>query len=290
MEICQHDLFNEGMPSEVKVKSDSDPLKTYVVNTKAMTCTCPSFVKGHKLCKHLLKIIPEAIHIAPPPPKSTTIPSKGKETQIAWFEKFGRTRLSKNFILRDFLYSSEAVVVGLASSQIEDPAMVIRAGKQLCEQVLEPVLANFGRFAITFGYQTRAMIDAYNPGCKPHSSSPHQWDRGTFGDEVYARVDILPFCVEDGEVGRHDFAKALMYNLDIDLIMQWWHSNVYCITISPKPRRVWLEWFPKGKGNNGSNTKVYMGEHFWQKTYPTLAPALRPKFAPSMTGGSMRWT
>jgi hypothetical protein len=245
VEMFQHDLFDEGMPSEVKVKSDSNPLLSYVVNTKTMTCTCPSFVKGHKLCKHLLKIIPEAIHIATAPKKTGTIPSKGKETQIA--------------------------------------------GKKLCEDILEPVLHNFGKFAITFGYQSRAMIDAYNPGCKPHSSSPHQWDRGTFGDEIYARVDILPYCVEDGEVKRHDFAKALMYNLDIDLLMQWWHSNVYCITISPKPRRCWVEWVPKGKGNNGSNNKVYMGEHFWQKTYPTLKPEERPKFGPSMTNGSMRW-
>ena len=171
-------------------------------------------------------------------------PIKNYKAKFRQYEDLARVRLSQNFILRDFLFSTESAVLGL-SNLPEDNEMVIRAGKALCEKVLEPILAQFGRFAITFGYQCREAIEyGISPDklTNPHSSNPHQWDRFTHGNEVYARVDILPFCVEDGEVSKHEFAHWLMYNLEIDLCMQWRHSNGCCITISPLPRRVWLEW------------------------------------------------
>ena len=163
----------------------------------------------------------------------------------AQYQAFARTRLSRNFILRDLLFSTEAAALGLSNFP-ENPAMVVRAGRALCEKILEPVLGKFGRFAITFGYQSReAMEFGWSPAKKhqqARSSSPHQHDRGTFGKQVYARVDILPFCVEDREVGKQKFGHWLMHNLDVDLLMQWTRSNVFCITVSSKPRRVWLEW------------------------------------------------
>src|SRR5450759_3172396 len=118
--------------------------------------------------------------------------------QILKYADLEKTRLSKNFILRDFLFSTESACMGLSNFP-EDPAMVIRAGKALCEKILEPVLERFGRCAITFGYQCREAIEHSMSAQKqnPRSSSPHQYDRGTFGKQVYARVDILPFCVED---------------------------------------------------------------------------------------------
>lgn len=208
---------------------------------------------------------------------------------IAEYEALARTRLSKNFILRDFLFSIEAASLGL-SNYPEHPELVIAAGRALCDKILEPVLAQFGHFAITFGYQCRQAIEAgmsESERANPHSSNPHQFDRQTFGDQVYARVDILPYCVEDGEVSRYDFGRWCMMNLDSDLIMQWTRSNVYCITISPKPRRVWLEW---GNTKNGEpRQRMLMGAEYWQRVYPQLPEQERPKFAPSCTGGNMQW-
>src|SRR2546428_315175 len=109
------------------------------------------------------------------------------------FDKWTRTRLSQNFIMRDFLFSSQGDILEKPNRPSDDPEMVIRAGKMLCEEVMEPVLEKFGKFAITFGYQSRELIEAGYPKAKKHSSDPHQWDRGTFGQEVYARVDILPY-------------------------------------------------------------------------------------------------
>lgn len=198
------------------------------------------------------------------------------------YETLSRKRVSKNFILRDFLFSVEAATRGHSNFPSDNEAQVVNSAKKLCEQVLEPILEHFGRFAITFGYQARETMDhgssAAHPELKDISSSPHQWDRGTFGKDIYARVDILPYCVEDKEVTKEEFGRWVMYNLDIDLLMMWKASNVFCITISPKPRRLWQEWVPTGEGDKGGNKIVWMGREFWNEQYPRLPIKKRPKF------------
>lgn len=205
-------------------------------------------------------------------------------------ESLALTRLSENFILRDFLYSTTSAVLGFPNTP-DDPQMVIRAGQSLCQKVLEPLLAQFGKFSITFGYQCRAVANlAVSPAHlrnNPNVSNPHQWDRCTFGSEVYARVDIWPFCVEDGEVSKKSYGNWVMQNLDVDLLMQWTRSNVFCITISPMPRRVWFEWGDPRRGEGRQQT--FMGAEYWQRIYPTLPASERPKFAPSHTGGARNW-
>lgn len=224
-----------------------------------------------------------------PAPKNPYAPPADVAKALAEYDALTRTRLSENFILRDFMYSTQAEVLRLPNLP-EDPDMVIKAGKVLCEKVCEPVLARWGRFAITFGYQSRGLIEyGTSPNQNPRSSHPHQWDRGTFGEKVYARIDILPYCVEDGQVDRYEFGRWMMDNLDICLLMQWQKSNVYCITVGPKPRRVWLEWVPQGHGDNKSNKKEFMGTHYWQKVWPTLPHDKRPKHGPSHTAGKMWW-
>ncbi|MFH2140168.1 MAG: hypothetical protein ABII63_05175 [Pseudomonadota bacterium] len=212
------------------------------------------------------------------------------QKRIDLLEELSLVRLSPNFIMRDLMYSTEVSAMGL-SNYPEHPEMVIRAGKLLCEKVLEPVLEKFGRFAITFGYQCRAGVERHMSEKqrleRPRSSSPHQWDRGTFGDEVYARVDILVFAVEDGFVSKMEFGHWLMNNLDIDLLMMWKRANICCISISPKPRRVWFEWGDPALGQPRRET--FMGTHYWQNIYPLLLDSARPNFAPSCSGGNVQW-
>lgn len=208
------------------------------------------------------------------------------------YEELCKTRLSKNFILRDFMFSTEAAVAGHSNFPSDNVDQVIESGKSLCNTVLEPILAQFGRFHVTFGYQCRATMELRSKDLRdnPTKSSPHHWDRQTMGKSVYARVDIWPMCVEDGEVSKADFGRWMMMNLDIDLLQMWGHSNIFCVTISPKPRRVWLEWVPMGQGENGSNKIEHMGREYWQNKYPKLPPEQRPRFHPSATNGQMSWT
>lgn len=210
----------------------------------------------------------------------------------AEYDKFTRTRLSKNFLLRDFLYSSDSDFRGICNMP-RDRELVIRSGKALCENILEPIIESWGQIFITFGFATKENIEAdWSPAKRkenPRSSSPHQWDRSTFGDKLYCRVDILPICVEDGLVTKQEFGHWLMHNLNIDLLMQWKRSNVFCITYSEfRPRRVWLEWGSPELGQPKRET--FMGAEYWQKIYPNLPENERPRFAPSATGGSIQWS
>lgn len=205
-------------------------------------------------------------------------------------DRVARTRLSPNFILRDFLFCASSAARGFSNFP-ENPQQVIQAGQALCEKLLEPILAEFGRFAITYGYQSRESIDVdlakTTKAFHRHCSSPHHWDRGTFGDAIYARVDILPFCVEDGRVTKLAFGQWVMHHLDVDLCMSWKRSNVFCLTIGPQPRRCWVEWGRPAMGEK--KQEVMMGADYWQNVYPLLPMALRPKFGPSATNGSLRW-
>lgn len=173
-------------------------------------------------------------------------------------ESLSRVRLSSNFILRDFLFCASASARGFSNCP-ENERLVIGAGKQLCEKVLEPILRRFGRFAITFGYQSRESTDhdlkrqGHKSGLP--QSSPHQWDRLCDG-RVRARVDILPYCVEDGFVTKEEFGNWLMLNLDIDLLMDWTKSNVFCITIGPEPRRRWICWGRPSQGERQQTVRM----------------------------------
>ncbi|MDM7948292.1 hypothetical protein [Hydrogenophaga sp.] len=213
-----------------------------------------------------------------------------KSPNAGFIDRVAKTRLSKNFILRDFLFCASSAAQGLSNFP-DDLAEAIKAGQVLCDRLLEPILAEFGRFAVTYGYQSRESMDLdlakVSKSFRCNSSSPHHWDRGTFGNEVYARVDILPFCVEDGYVGKRAFGHWVMHHLDVDLCMTWKRSNVFCLTIGPKPRRCWIEWGRPAMGER--KQEVVMGADYWQNVYPTLPMASRPKFGPSATNGSLRW-
>jgi hypothetical protein len=278
----------------------------YEVSLVHKTCTCPAFKNKYAYsggaCKHLLKVaMGQGVNLDDIVPVKKE--HKGSKWDIAdldpWdaykvIERFSRQRLSKNFIMRDFLYLSEATHRWVGNYPEEDHDHVLDCGRELCVRVLEPILERFGRFAITYGYSNRKHMDwglsESEAKKKYRSSNPHHWNRGTFGHQIYARVDIVPFCVVDGEVSRKEFGQWVMDTLDVDLLMQWEKSSAYCITISPKPRRVWLEWCKAGDGEGGSNKRTFRGTHYWEKVFPSLPPESRPKYYPSATGGKMWWS
>ena len=72
---------------------------------------------------------------------------------VKGLEDLGRVRLSPSFFLRDFLFSEIASIHGLANVP-EDPDLAIKAGTRLCEELLEPLNASFGRIAIRSAYRS----------------------------------------------------------------------------------------------------------------------------------------
>jgi hypothetical protein len=74
-------------------------------------------------------------------------------------EALGRVRLSRSFFMRDFLYSEIANVHRMTNLP-DDPDFAIAAGRRLCEDLLEPLQATFGRIAIRSAYRSPA-VNAY---------------------------------------------------------------------------------------------------------------------------------
>ena len=72
---------------------------------------------------------------------------------VRTLEDFTRIRLSSSFFMRDFLYSEIAVIEGMRNLP-KDPELAIAAGRALCEYLLEPLQATFGRLSIRSAYRS----------------------------------------------------------------------------------------------------------------------------------------
>ena len=66
---------------------------------------------------------------------------------LAALEDLGRIRLSRHYFMRDFLYSEVAAAHGFANVP-DDAELAIKAGRGLCENLLEPLRSVFGHVTI----------------------------------------------------------------------------------------------------------------------------------------------
>lgn len=104
-----------------------------------------------------------------------------KPQSMRGLEELGRVRLSRNFFLRDFLHSEIAVIHGIPNIP-DDPDLAIAAGRKLCEELLEPLQATFGRIAIRSAYRNAAVNEfgnrnGLNCASNAASAADHIWDR-----------------------------------------------------------------------------------------------------------------
>lgn len=110
-------------------------------------------------------------------------------------EAFGRARLSRSFFMRDFLHSEIAEIHGI-SNLPDDPELAIEAGRRLCDELLEPLQANFGRIAVRSAYRSPA-VNAYgnahynNCGSNERNFSRHIWDRRDANGFIGAMASIV---------------------------------------------------------------------------------------------------
>lgn len=103
-------------------------------------------------------------------------------TTVKALEDLGRVRLSTHFFMRDFLYSEISQIEGIPN--IPDfPDRAIEAGKQLCEQLLEPLQDRFGRIVIRSAYRSPAVNakgaennNQYSCAANEKNYASHIWD------------------------------------------------------------------------------------------------------------------
>ncbi|BAU09673.1 unknown protein [Leptolyngbya sp. NIES-3755] len=102
--------------------------------------------------------------------------------KVKELEELGRVRLSKSFFMREFLYSEISQIEGIPNIP-DDPELAIAVGKQLCENVLEPIQDALGRISIRSAYRSRGVNgkgaenrNQYNCAANENNFARHIWD------------------------------------------------------------------------------------------------------------------
>lgn len=105
-----------------------------------------------------------------------------KPQTVKALEELGRIRLSKSFLMREFLYSEISQIEGIPNIP-DNPDIAIAAGKNLCEKVLEPLQDALGRISIRSAYRCSAVNqkgaenqNQYNCASNESSYAGHIWD------------------------------------------------------------------------------------------------------------------
>jgi hypothetical protein len=127
-------------------------------------------------------------------------------------EKLGRVRLSRSFFMRDFLYSEIANVHRMTNLP-DDPELAIAAGRRLCEELLEPLQATFGRIAIRSSYRSSVVNvygNAHNYNCasSPRNYARHTWDRRDVRGMGAMACIAVPWLVDRMQTGTSWQAMA----------------------------------------------------------------------------------
>ncbi|MEI9983919.1 MAG: hypothetical protein WDN69_12330 [Aliidongia sp.] len=115
-------------------------------------------------------------------------------------EAFGRVRLSYSFFMQDFLYSEIAAINGMANLP-DDPDLAIAAGRGLCETLLEPLQATFGRLAIRSSYRSAEVNEfgcrhRLNCASNERNVARHTWDRRSAQGIGALACIVVPWLVD----------------------------------------------------------------------------------------------
>ncbi|WBY01537.1 hypothetical protein PE066_19055 [Ramlibacter tataouinensis] len=121
----------------------------------------------------------------------------GRPWTVARLEDFGRTRLSRSFFMRDFLYSEISQIEGIPNVP-DDPELAIEAGKRLCQEVLEAIQERFGRIAIRSAFRAAAVNargaankNQYNCASNEANYASHIWDHRDAAGHMGATACIV---------------------------------------------------------------------------------------------------
>lgn len=122
-----------------------------------------------------------------------------RPTTMRSLEDLGRTRLSRNFFLREFLHSEIASLYGIPNIP-DDPDLAIAAGTRLCEELLEPLWDRFGRISIRSAFRSAAVNDygnTHNLNCSRNEKNfaGHIWDRRDANGRMGATASIVVHAV-----------------------------------------------------------------------------------------------
>ena len=192
-------------------------------------------------------------------------------------EDLGRVRLSSNFFMRDFLYSEIANFHGTPNIP-DDPDLAIEAGSRLCQELLEPLNATFGRIAIRSAYRSCDVNQlgnekGYNCASNEANYAGHIWDRRDAAGRVGATAClVIPWFADLYEQGRDWRALAWWVHDHLPYSsMEFFKTRAaFNLTWREEPERRIDHYIPKG-----CLTKPGMAGHAdkhddWYSDFPKL--------------------
>jgi hypothetical protein len=210
---------------------------------------------------------------------------KKQPTTVRGAEDLGRIRLSRTLFMRDLLYIAN--IHGMTNLPA-DPELPIAAGRELCEQLLEPLQATFGRLALRSGYRSPAVNgfgNAHNLSCASNGTdrARHIWDQRDDEGMLGAMVTIVvPWLLDrlDGEVTWQAMAWWIHDHLPYSEPQFFPKHAAFNIAWREVPRLRIFSWvaprgvltkpgFPNQKGNHSA---LYVG-------FPEPVPTRRGKAA-----------
>lgn len=159
-----------------------------------------------------------------------------RPTSVRGLEDLGRVRLSDTFFLRDFLYSDIATIYGLQNIP-DNPDLAIEVGTRLCEDLLEPLQAKFGRLAIRSAYRSaevNALGNRLKHSCAKNSTDAagHIWDILNERGEKGAMATIIVPSFIDRFRGEGEWRKLAWWIHDhlpysrLQFFPKWWAFNI----------------------------------------------------------------
>lgn len=159
-------------------------------------------------------------------------------------ETFGRTRLSRHFFMRDFMYS-EIAAFHLKPNLPDDPALAIAAGTGLCTTLLDPLVETFGPIHVRSALRSaglNAFGNAEGLNCARNAATVanHIWDRRDGAGHMGACACIvIPWFADRYASGRdwRDLAWWLHDHLPYSAIQFFPKLAAFNLTWREAPER-----------------------------------------------------
>ncbi|MEM7732416.1 MAG: hypothetical protein AAF280_06475 [Pseudomonadota bacterium] len=169
-------------------------------------------------------------------------------------ETLGRVRLSRHFFMRDFLHSEIGSFHGIPNIPV-DPDLAIENGRQLCENLLDPLQDTFGRIAIRSGYRSPELNrfgneNKLNCARNDVNYGHHIWDVIDDTGPGAGTSLVIPWFADRYERGRDWRDLAWWVHDHLPYSDMWFFPKLGAFNLSWRawPRRTISSYItPKGK-------------------------------------------
>lgn len=159
------------------------------------------------------------------------------------------TRLSPHFLLSDFMGCNSVYSKGYRNV-FEKVGLDLRLdnAKALCDNVLEPILANAGPVTISYGFISPELSSKIVHYQDPHKPSHHRWDLGAAADIcVHNWVQSFAQLAKLSHASPIEFALTHMSDMPLSRLITYSESPYICAAVSAveihrgEPRMAWYE-------------------------------------------------